>query len=252
MFRVFIFFSFALVFAEPPRTIPQDLYNEYTLNNQVPVHSMYFNDSYPQNKPIVFKKEEINLFIKKALNREENYYGNTDKDLYAMLDKYASFIEGKSVAIVGSITPWYECVVLGYGGNPVTIEYNKLQSEDPRIRVMTVDEFEQNPEKFDAIISISSIEHDGLGRYGDPIDPNGDFKAIKKMKTMLKEGGLLFLAVPIGQDCIVWNAHRIYGPKRFPLLIKGWKKVDSCGFSEKDFHSPFLQFIQPVFVLSPL
>lgn len=42
-----------------------------------------------------------------------------------------------------------------------------------------------------------------LGRYGDPLDPDGDLKAMKLVYSMLKPGGLLFLTVPVGPDVVV-------------------------------------------------
>lgn len=55
------------------------------------------------------------------------------------------------------------------------------------------------------------IEHIGLGRYGDPIDPDGDLKAIKELKRVLADGGALLFVVPIGGVAqIQFNAHRIY------------------------------------------
>ena len=76
---------------------------------------------------------------------------------------------------------------------------------------MTPSEYDQNPMLFDAAFSISSFEHDGLGRYGCLINPWGDIQAMQKTKKMLKPGALLFIAVPIGKDRVYWNAHRIYG-----------------------------------------
>lgn len=55
-----------------------------------------------------------------------------------------------------------------------------------------------------------TIEHVGLGRYGDPIDPDGDLKAIKELKRVLAPGGSLLFVVPIGKPKIQFNAHRIY------------------------------------------
>ena len=52
------------------------------------------------------------------------------------------------------------------------------------------------------------IEHIGLGRYGDKIDPDGDLKAITELKRVL-EGNLLFV-VPVGNPQLEFNAHRIY------------------------------------------
>ncbi|MFA6476213.1 MAG: DUF268 domain-containing protein [Candidatus Paceibacterota bacterium] len=58
-----------------------------------------------------------------------------------------------------------------------------------------------------------TIEHIGLGRYGDPIDPNGDLKAIGELKRVLASEGSLFFVVPLGQPKIEFNAHRIYSYK---------------------------------------
>lgn len=58
-----------------------------------------------------------------------------------------------------------------------------------------------------------TIEHIGLGRYGDKIDPTGDLKAINELKRVIAPGGNLLFVVPIGQPKIKYNAHRIYSYK---------------------------------------
>jgi SAM-dependent methyltransferase len=228
----------SLLFAVPPEQIPPHLYEEFTLNRRVGIGYAYFDNAYSSEHPLFYETQRINSLIEKALRRENNYYDDTDAALYTMLDKYRSAIEGKKIGIIGSAEPWYESVVLAYGGHPITVEYNKIETDDPRLTLMTVEEYEKSPVQFDAILSISSIEHDGLGRYGDPIDPWGDIKAMQKMKQMLKPDGLLFLAVPYGSDYLLWNAHRVYGSLRMPLLLSGWNQVD---FAPAGF--------QPVFVL---
>ena len=54
------------------------------------------------------------------------------------------------------------------------------------------------------------VEHVGLGRYGDPLDPNGDLKAIAELKRVLAPGGTLLFVVPVGKPRVAFNAHRIY------------------------------------------
>jgi hypothetical protein len=41
---------------------------------------------------------------------------------------------------------------------------------------------------FDLVLSMSSFEHDGLGRYGDPLNPNGDIMAMRSTRRLLKQG----------------------------------------------------------------
>jgi len=67
--------------------------------------------------------------------------------------------------------------------------------------------------KDDGIGSLSSmhvVEHIGLGRYWDPIDYNGDLKAISELKQVVKKGGNLLFVVPVGKPKMMFNAHRIY------------------------------------------
>ena len=88
---------------------------------------------------------------------------------------------------------------------------------------------EQRDVQFDVILSISSLEHDGLGRCGDPVDPDADLRSMSKTRQMLSPEGLLFLAVPIGRDCVMWNAHRVYGRTRLQRLLEGWTVVGFFG-----------------------
>ena len=66
------------------------------------------------------------------------------------------------------------------------------------------------------------IEHIGLGRYGDPIDPEGSIKAALELQRILAPNGKLYLSVPIGRERICFNAHRVHAPstvaKLFPML----------------------------------
>lgn len=78
------------------------------------------------------------------------------------------------------------------------------------------------------------IEHIGLGRYGDPLDPEGDLKAIAELKRVLIKGGSLFFVVPVGQPRIQYNAHRIYSYEQiasnFPdFQIEQFALVDDRG-----------------------
>lgn len=59
------------------------------------------------------------------------------------------------------------------------------------------------------------LEHIGLGRYGDPLNPDGDLQAISELVRVLKPGGDLLVAVPVGRERVCFNAHRIYNARHF-------------------------------------
>lgn len=81
----------------------------------------------------------------------------------------------------------------------------------------------------DSIRSLSCmhvLEHVGLGRYGDPLDPDGDLKAIAELKRALAPGGDLLVAVPIGTRRLSFNAQRIYDYEQFVSYLDGLELVE--------------------------
>ena len=55
------------------------------------------------------------------------------------------------------------------------------------------------------------VEHVGLGRYGDPLDYDGDIRSARELARVVAPGGNLLFVVPIGGRArIQFNAHRIY------------------------------------------
>lgn len=63
----------------------------------------------------------------------------------------------------------------------------------------------------DSLSSLCVVEHIGLGRYGDPLDPDGSEKAIAELKRVLAPGGRLYISVPVSDENIVaFNAGRIF------------------------------------------
>ena len=73
--------------------------------------------------------------------------------------------------------------------------------------------------KYDVIISYSSLEHYGLGRYGDPINPDGDIDSCIEAYSMLNKDGYFICCIPISNGCIEGNFHRIYNQKRIDKLF---------------------------------
>ena len=73
------------------------------------------------------------------------------------------------------------------------------------------------------------IEHIGLERYGDPLDPKGDIKAMNELKRVLAKGGSLFFVTPIGGKArIQYNAHRIY---TYEMILKAFAPLKLQSFA---------------------
>lgn len=181
-----------------------------------------------------YTTQQLNDAIEAAKKRKEGHYKKVDTWLHQALDAHT--IDFDDVLIVGSCEqgfgPWYEGIALERDAYVYSTDYNYIDYEDSQ-RVIFLDyPIKPGTYTFGNIICISSIEHSGLGRYGDIIDPDADLKEMERLMNILCNYGLLFLAVPLGKDKVVGNLHRIYGRQRLPLLLKGWKMIDSFGYEE--------------------
>ena len=90
----------------------------------------------------------------------------------------------------------------------------------------------------DSLSCLHAIEHFGLGRYNDPIDPKGHIKGLQNLIKMLKPGGTLYISFPIAdQTQIQFNAHRVFHPRDIfhwtpdvaQLNLKRFDYVDDSG-----------------------
>jgi len=69
-----------------------------------------------------------------------------------------------------------------------------------------------------SVSSLCVVEHIGLGRYGDPLNPEGTVQAIAELKRIVQPGGDLYLSVPVDDiNRIYFNAHRAFCE---PYLLK--------------------------------
>jgi len=82
----------------------------------------------------------------------------------------------------------------------------------------------------DSLSCLHAIEHFGLGRYGDPIDPDGHLKGFRSLLSMLKPGGTLYLSFPVGRATVEFNAHRVFDIQDVFL----WPGADEVGLEHCD------------------
>jgi len=248
---------------EPPRNIPDELRAAYTLNGEIPVYDWYRNDSVEPNTvqwSNSYIQDCCNCFtfenIEKKRIRAETYPGACLLHVWAC-KKYP--VSGKDVAVIGSETPWIEAILINAGARSVTtVEYNTPICHHPVLKTISYVDFCKSSAKYDAIFTYSSLEHSGLGRYGDPLNPNGDIETMEHIYSSLKDGGHCFLGIPVGRDQLVWNVHRIYGAKRLKLLYleDKFKEIEWIGHDKNFIHtcppasgSPSEAGFQPIIVL---
>lgn len=96
-----------------------------------------------------------------------------------------------------------------------------------------------------SVFSLSCLhvaEHVGLGRYGDPLDPQGTKKAARELARVLAPEGNLYFAVPVGKPRVCFNAHRIHSPGQ---ILDYFRDLELVQFSAVDDGGSFGQDIDP-------
>lgn len=113
------------------------------------------------------------------------------------------------------------------------LDIRPLQSTIPGVTFKQADLMNDLPEfenYCDSFSCLHTLEHFGLGRYGDPISIDGYQKGLKNMSKMVKTGGTFYLSVPLGVERVEFNANRVFSPATI---------VDTCleyGLKFKELH----------------
>ena len=264
----------------PVKIIPNELIESYSMDGKIKIVDMYeegihalLHTNWDETYINSYKnKYSLNNIINNNVGLEP--YGNyqsknsASKFHYIAFERYLKSINCKylNIAIIGSTSPWIEAILLNFGCENLTVvEYNPpVIINYDFIKSISYNEFINNDTKYDIIVSYSSVEHSGLGRYGDILNPNGDFETMEEIYSHLKdETGLLFWGAPMGNDILAWNSHRIYGKHRFPILFKNFNIISFIDttntvipYSETNFKHLFNQhyigFLQPIIIANKL
>ena len=218
-----------------PKKIPKEFWNEYTMGDRVQIREWYLNQRYLNSKARtpIWTKESVDGYIRLAAQgRLMGPYVHNESITLVEGIKHAPGIKNGRVLVVGSESPWVEAYVLNEGAKEVvTLEYGRIQSKHSKIKTMIPSEFQKSFLNgslglFDAVVTFSSVEHSGLGRYGDRLNPWGDIITVARTWCVTKDKGSLVIGVPYenGKDYVLYNAGRVYGKVRFPFLSTNWKQ----------------------------
>ena len=118
------------------------------------------------------------------------------------------------------------------------IDVRPLNSQIPNVRFMQADFMKTLPDQLfgycDSLSCLHALEHFGLGRYGDPVNFEGYLLGLENLYKVLKPGGKLYFAVPIGPQRIEFNAHRVFSVSHLLACFEGRYHLDR--FSYVDDH----------------
>jgi hypothetical protein len=124
-----------------------------------------------------------------------------------------------SVLMVSVLSGFIDTVFVDY--RPLKANLSGLNSIPGDILALPFEDKSVN-----SLSCLHVIEHIGLGRYGDPLDPLGSLKAAKELQRILEQGGNLLVSLPIGRERICFNAHRVHSPSGVLELFSSLRFVD--------------------------
>lgn len=114
---------------------------------------------------------------------------------------------------IGSRLDGFIAHLLSAGIDVTMIDVRKFPTEIEQLHTIVDDATslrQISDESIESMSALCSLEHFGLGRYGDPINPESCFQCFDNIQKKLKKGGRLYIAVPVGKERVEFNAHRVF------------------------------------------
>lgn len=207
-------------------------YKEYRLYNKKNNREQFsssLNDIYP-----------ILTDYKDQAGKAKGHYFHQDlwaaRKIYKSKPKEHYDIGSRIDGFIGHILPYTQVIMIDIRELDSKIEGLKYEQGD----ATNLDWITDN--SVNSLSSLHAVEHFGLGRYGDPIDPEAPFKAMSEFERILEPGGKLLFSVPIGKERVEFNAHRIFSPN---TIIKEFEKLTLLNFAGVDDEGNLLKNSSP-------
>lgn len=113
-----------------------------------------------------------------------------------------------------------------------------LNVKDPNLKFVRCSLLDL-PYRDTALSSVSCLhvlEHIGLGRYGDSVNPDGPELSAQELTRVLAPGGVLLIGLPVGRECLHFDAHRIYDPETVLKLFSALELMDFQLIDDQGIH----------------
>nr|WP_322683878.1 DUF268 domain-containing protein [Nostoc sp. DedQUE07] len=172
----------------------------------------------------------------------EAYWAGTNERIFEktfVLQSLARLYESSSITVldVGAAESLLSYELASFNYSVTAIDIRPIALFHPNLKFVKTDIC--NPvlpsASFDCVVALSTLEHIGLGWYGDKKEENYDLKAVQQISLLLKPEGSFILTVPYGKKALT-PVHRIYNQESLQKLIQDFRVVQiSYGVRKDDF-----------------
>lgn len=116
----------------------------------------------------------------------------------------------------------------------IEIDIRPLKSHIHNVEFLQADLMKELPAELvkscDSLSCLNVLEHFGLGRYGDRVCWDGYRIGFDNLLTMLKPGGKFYFSVPVGEQRIEFNAHRVFSIAYLLEMFSGRLRIDDYSY----------------------
>jgi hypothetical protein len=135
---------------------------------------------------------------------------------------------GAKILDVGSSESTLSLSLASLGYSVTALDLRPYPLPHPRLRSVAapLEQWDGAGQPFDAVICLSSIEHFGLGAYGESkVSEGADRAALMKLRQLARPDGLLILTAPFGIAALE-ESQRVYDREGLMRLVEGWTVTD--------------------------
>jgi hypothetical protein len=137
-------------------------------------------------------------------------------------DKPAFVVDvGSTVLLAGILSQFVPCISVDL--RPIVANLDGLTTLPGNVLDLP---FADN--EVPCLTTMCVLEHIGLGRYGDPLNPNGTSDAATEIARVIAPGGIVVYSVPVGREVLEFNGHRRFRYEQARSLFRNWHLVDAC------------------------
>jgi SAM-dependent methyltransferase len=186
----------------------------------------------PHAEPLLRQNAYPCLFDRTSITPIDSHYFYQDIWAFKLIQRFGApdHVDVGSRAIyVGMLSAITHVTFIDV--RPLRVSLDNFESQRGSVLEM--------PFESDSVASLSCLhvaEHIGLGRYGDPLDPEGTKKAARELVRVLASGGHLYFSLPIGKPRVQFNAHRVHSPQQILDYFRGLDLVDFAAVNEGEFY----------------
>jgi tetratricopeptide (TPR) repeat protein len=248
---------------DPPRDIPEAMRSAFSMDGRIEILQGYVNSALPLECTEGIDDSAVRTLL--ALNYEslpssakpqasrilEDFVAIAHSQMMKTFDRRtpnAAFgkmpvlhpmplpeveLGDKSVAVVGSADYYVDAILTCLCRELTSVRLRHARGATALFKTAFLFEWLREDSQYDLIICPSILDNLGLGRHGEPLDPDADIGLMRRFREKLGPSGAAYVQLPVGRDRLIFNTMRIYGAHRLPTILEGWRP-DLAAFVKAD------------------